>query len=79
VCVRHASPVQLAVNAIGTPKGNVMILVKLLFCLLFPPIAALLQVGISTHFWISVVATLLGGLPGVLHAFWLVLTNQKAS
>lgn len=56
-----------------------MILVKLLFCLIFPPIAALLQVGLSTHFWISVVATLLGGLPGVLHALWLVLTNQKAS
>lgn len=56
-----------------------MIIVKLLFCLIFPPIAALLQVGVSTHFWISVLATLLGGLPGVLHAFWLVLTNQKAS
>lgn len=55
-----------------------MIVVKLIFCLLVPPIAAWLQVGISTHFWISIALTLLGGIPGILHALWLVFTDREA-
>ena len=55
-----------------------MIVVKLIFALFMPPIAAWLQVGISTHFWISICLTLLGGIPGIIHAFWLVITKQTA-
>ncbi|MFT5675555.1 MAG: uncharacterized membrane protein YqaE (UPF0057 family), partial [Paraglaciecola sp.] len=36
------------------------------------------QVGLSAHFFINVVLTLLGGIPGVIHAVWLVLTDKKA-
>jgi uncharacterized membrane protein YqaE (UPF0057 family) len=42
-----------------------------------PPVAAFLQVGISTHFWINIALTLLGGVPGIIHALWLVITDQK--
>lgn len=41
-----------------------------------PPVAALLKVGVSTHFWINIALTLLGGIPGVAHALWLVLTDH---
>lgn len=44
-----------------------------------PPAAAALQVGISTHFWINLILTLLMWLPGVVHALWLVLTNRQAA
>lgn len=54
-----------------------MQVVKILLAIFLPPVAAFLQVGVSTHFWINIVATLLGGIPGVIHALWLVLTNQK--
>ncbi len=54
-----------------------MIIVKIIFCLILPPVAALLQVGVSTHFWINIILFLLGGLPGMIHAFWLVFSNQK--
>lgn len=55
-----------------------MIVVKLIFAVILPPVAAWLQVGITTHFWISICLTLLGWVPGMVHAFWLVLTRQNA-
>lgn len=53
-----------------------MIIIKILCAIFLPPVAAWLQVGISTHFWINIALTLIGGLPGIIHAFWLVLTDQ---
>ena len=38
-----------------------------------PPIAVLLKVGFTTHFWINLVLTLMGYVPGQLHAIWVVL------
>jgi uncharacterized membrane protein YqaE (UPF0057 family) len=55
-----------------------VIVVKLLFALLLPPVAAWLQVGISTHFWINLALTLVGVVPGIVHALWLVFTDQHA-
>jgi len=54
-----------------------MTLVKIIFAFLFPAVTAYLQVGVSTHLWINIALTLLGGLPGILHALWLVLTDQQ--
>lgn len=54
-----------------------MQIVKIILAIFLPPVAAFLQVGISTHFWINIILTLLGGIPGVIHALWLILTNQK--
>jgi uncharacterized membrane protein YqaE (UPF0057 family) len=59
-------------------KERPMELVKILCAIFIPPVAAYLQVGISTHFWINIVLTLLGGLPGMIHALWLVFSNQTA-
>ena len=55
-----------------------MIILKVIFAIFLPPVAAAMQVGISTHFWINIALTLCGGLPGVLHAFWLIFTNKTA-
>jgi len=54
-----------------------MMLVKILFAILLPPVAAFLQVGLSTHFWINLILTLLGWLPGMIHALWLIFTDRK--
>jgi len=54
-----------------------MIIVKVICALLLPPLAAFLQVGVSTHFWINLALTLLGCVPGLIHALWLVLTGQS--
>ncbi|MCC7407962.1 MAG: YqaE/Pmp3 family membrane protein [Phycisphaeraceae bacterium] len=54
-----------------------MTIVKIILALLLPPVAAFLQVGVTKHFWINLVLSLLFFVPGVIHALWLVLTDQK--
>jgi len=55
-----------------------MKIVKILLAIFLPPIAAFMQVGATTHLWINIVLTILGGIPGVIHALWLVLTDKSA-
>jgi len=52
-------------------------LLKIILAIILPPIGAFLQVGATKHFIINIVLTLLGFVPGLIHALWLVLTNQK--
>jgi uncharacterized membrane protein YqaE (UPF0057 family) len=53
-------------------------IIKVIFAFILPPLAAALQVGLTTHFWINLILTLLGYIPGLIHALWLVLSNKKA-
>jgi len=53
-----------------------MEIVKIVLAIFLPPVAAFLQVGLSTHFWINIILTLLGGFPGIIHALWLVLSGR---
>jgi uncharacterized membrane protein YqaE (UPF0057 family) len=41
--------------------------------LILPPIAVLLKVGFTAHFWINLILTILGYVPGQIHALWVVL------
>lgn len=54
-----------------------MNILNLILAILLPPVGAYLQVGLTTHFWINLALTLAGYLPGVVHAVWLVATQQK--
>ncbi len=53
-----------------------MFILKIILAIFLPPLAAFLQVGITRHFWINIILTLLCGLPGMIHALWLVLTKK---
>jgi uncharacterized membrane protein YqaE (UPF0057 family) len=55
-----------------------MFILKIILAILLPPVAAFLQVGISAHFWINIILTLLGGVPGVIHALWMVLSGKTS-
>lgn len=54
-----------------------MKLLKILAAIFVPPVAAFLQVGLGGHFWLNILLTLLGGLPGMVHALWLVAANKR--
>ena len=58
-------------------KGKPVLIVKIILAIILPPVAAFLQVGVSTHFWVNIILTILGGIPGMIHALWLVLTDKK--
>ena len=47
--------------------------IKLLFAILLPPLGVFLEVGLGAHFWINVLLTLLGYIPGIIHAVYVVL------
>lgn len=53
-----------------------MNIIKILLAIFLPPVAAFLQVGIGLHFWLNILLTLLGGLPGMVHALWLIVTKK---
>ena len=51
-------------------------ILRILLAIFIPPLAVFLTVGLGKHFWINILLTLLGGLPGMVHAIW-VLMNKK--
>ena len=53
-----------------------MAVVKILLAIFLPPVAAFMQMGQTLDFWVNIVLTLLGVLPGTVHALWLVVTKK---
>ena len=49
-----------------------MDLVKIIVAVIFPPLGVFLEVGLSKHFWINILLTLLGFIPGIIHAIWVI-------
>ncbi|HOK66653.1 MAG TPA: YqaE/Pmp3 family membrane protein [Anaerohalosphaeraceae bacterium] len=54
-----------------------MTVLKIILAIILPPVAAFLQVGLGMHFWLNIVLTILGGLPGMIHALWLVAAKKQ--
>jgi len=46
--------------------------VRILFAILLPPLGVFLQEGIGLQFWINILLTLLGYIPGIIHAVWII-------
>ena len=49
-----------------------MDIIRIVVAILLPPLGVFLQVGIGKHFWINIVLTLLGYLPGIIHAVYII-------
>jgi uncharacterized membrane protein YqaE (UPF0057 family) len=49
-----------------------MRLVRVIAALFLPPLGVFLQYGLHQQFWLNVVLTILGYVPGVVHAVWVV-------
>ena len=49
-----------------------MDIVRLIFAILLPPVGVFLQVGFGGHFWLNILLTLLGYVPGIVHAVWII-------
>lgn len=47
-------------------------LIRILLAILLPPVGVFLQVGIGMHFWINILLTILGYIPGIVHAVWVI-------
>ncbi|MBY9066005.1 YqaE/Pmp3 family membrane protein [Hyphomonas sp. WL0036] len=47
-----------------------MSLLMILLTIFLPPVAVLIKEGLGLQFLLNVLLTLIGWLPGVIHAFW---------
>lgn len=45
---------------------------RVLFAILLPPVGVFLQVGIGMQFWLNILLTLFGYIPGIVHAVWII-------
>ncbi|SDO33666.1 Uncharacterized membrane protein YqaE, homolog of Blt101, UPF0057 family [Filomicrobium insigne] len=46
---------------------------RVLLAVFLPPVAVFLEVGFGLQFWINVLLTILGYLPGMIHAVWIIV------
>lgn len=52
-----------------------MDIIRILLAILLPPLGVFLQVGIGAQFWINILLTLLGYIPGIIHALYIILSR----
>jgi uncharacterized membrane protein YqaE (UPF0057 family) len=48
---------------------------KILLAILLPPLGVFLEVGFKGHFWLNILLTLLGYIPGIIHALYVILRH----
>ncbi len=49
-----------------------MDVLRIILSVLVPPIGVFLQVGFGGQFWLNILLTLLGYIPGLVHAIWII-------
>ncbi|NUH67289.1 YqaE/Pmp3 family membrane protein [Sulfitobacter sp. S0837] len=50
-----------------------MDIIRIIVAILLPPLGVFLQEGLGKHFWINIILTLLGYLPGIVHALYIII------
>ena len=53
-----------------------MELLKIIIAVILPPLGVFMQVGIGKHFWLNIILTILGYLPGIIHAIWVIAKKK---
>lgn len=49
--------------------------IKVIFAILLPPLGVFLEVGLGGHFWLNILLTILGYVPGIIHALYVILKH----
>lgn len=58
-------------------KDIVMDLIRIILSVILPPVGVFLQVGLGKHFWFNIILTLLGYIPGIAHAVYIIAREPK--
>lgn len=54
-------------------------ILRIILAIILPPLGVFFQVGLGFHFWINIVLTLLGYIPGIIHGLYIILTRENTS
>ncbi len=52
-----------------------MDILRIIAAIILPPLGVFLQEGLGGHFWLNILLTLLGFIPGIIHALWVILSR----
>lgn len=54
-----------------------MVFGRIIAAVLLPPLGVYLTVGLGPAFWLNLVLTLLGYIPGIIHALWIIAQSDR--
>lgn len=49
-----------------------MDLLRIIIAIILPPLGVFMHVGFAGAFWLNILLTLLGYIPGIIHAIWII-------
>ncbi|HUS57449.1 MAG TPA: YqaE/Pmp3 family membrane protein [Planctomycetota bacterium] len=49
-----------------------MVLLRIVLAIVLPPVSVLLTKGVGATFFLNILLTLLGYIPGMVHALWVI-------
>ena len=49
-----------------------MDIIRIIIAILVPPLGVFLQVGFAGAFWLNILVTLCGYIPGIIHAVYII-------
>ncbi|AHM05114.1 Stress induced hydrophobic peptide [Roseibacterium elongatum DSM 19469] len=55
-----------------------MDILRIILAVILPPLGVFMQEGLGKHFWINVLLTLLGYIPGIVHAVYIIARRAPA-
>jgi uncharacterized membrane protein YqaE (UPF0057 family) len=73
--MRERSPASTSARQHASHEGPKDV-VRIILAVLLPPLGVGLQVGLGMHFWLNILLTLLGYVPGIIHAVYIILTRR---
>jgi uncharacterized membrane protein YqaE (UPF0057 family) len=53
-----------------------MDIIRIIIAILLPPLGVFLQVGFAGAFWLNILLTLLGYIPGIIHAVYIIVSRK---
>ena len=53
-----------------------MDLIRVILSVLIPPLGVFLKVGLGGQFWLNILLTILGYIPGLIHAIWVIARTE---
>lgn len=48
-------------------------IIKIIIAIILPPLGVFLERGCASSFWINIILTILGYIPGIIHALYVIL------
>ncbi|MES2675775.1 MAG: YqaE/Pmp3 family membrane protein [Pseudomonadota bacterium] len=49
--------------------------IKIILAILLPPLGVFFEVGLTKHFWLNILLTLFGFIPGIIHALYVIFKH----